>query len=77
MSILRKMGNNLGKSSLYWEKEFTVTVPIRLRGFTDEREEALTLSEVPETYRRIGMPRHIEMTQTLLETVGCRGKSPY
>jgi hypothetical protein len=29
------------------------------------------LSEALESYTRIGMPRHIEMTQTLLDQAAC------
>jgi hypothetical protein len=37
------------------------------RGAPGDREKAQTLlREALETYTRIGMPRHIEMTQTLL-----------
>jgi hypothetical protein len=37
------------------------------RGAPGDREKAQTLlSEALESYQRVGMPRHVEMTQTLL-----------
>jgi hypothetical protein len=43
------------------------------RAAPGDREEARRLlSEARETYTRIGMPRHIEMTRTLLEPAASR-----
>jgi hypothetical protein len=43
------------------------------RGVSKDREKARTLlNEALESYERIGMPRHIEMTQTILARVAGR-----
>jgi len=42
------------------------------RGASGDRKNARTLlGEALETYTRIGMPCHIEITQTLLDRAAC------